>query len=654
MVHAAARTVAIGRRAGLVLALALVTTGLLAGPAAAHEERASQFPSGEGTTPELRPIGEAADVLVVCKPGVSEQRIAAMTDRKLRAFNQRLLARCEFEHIQAAVDAVQVQGTNIYVLPGVYREQPSWDENSPCTDEYDGGVVEYEQIVSCGEVINLITVAGDDPADPDIACDNQLCDLQIAGTGEDAEDTAVRGGFEPDGSWIKHNGLKADRADGFVLSNVAFQVFRENAIYVHETDGYLLDGVVASHNDLYGILTFTSDHGLIRGCDTAFNGDSGIYPGSAADVNADDDVTAPLDRWAVEITGCRSHHNALGFSGSAGNSVWFHDNDVFLNGAGYVTDSFVPDHPGMPQDHAFLEDNRLFLNNVNYYEEYVQAGRCGGRPADRGYERGTVCPAFPVPVGTGVMIAGGNRNLVRDNDIFDNWRQGVMQFWVPSAIRDEFEDQFDTSNHNHYVDNRMAGGPDGLLQPNGVDFWWDEQGVGNCWQGNSSAAGEVTTNATVPGDTTGGQVPFTGFPDCDSGGSVMPVGSVVKSAQLVPCATYDREDNPAPPGCDWFDSPEAPADRQAPEGEDLDARFFPEVFVDLDEGLEEGDRTASADGTGDTDGPGGQAAGTAAGGGPIATAAAGVPPATGAGFLGSAAVLLGAAALLHRRRGELG
>ncbi|WP_052667229.1 right-handed parallel beta-helix repeat-containing protein [Nitriliruptor alkaliphilus] len=660
MVHVVEQGRTVGRRGGLALVLALLVLGLVGGPAVAHEERASQFPPGGGSTPELRTIDEAADVIVVCKDGVSADRIRAISDPQLRAFNRRLLRDCAHQHIQLAVDAVEVQGTNIYVLPGVYREQPSWDENQPCTDDYDDGVVEYDLIVSCGAVVNLVTIAGDDPDDDDIVCDNQLCHLQIAGTGERAEDTALRGGFKEDGSWIKHNGLKADRADGFVLSNMAFQVFRENAIYVHETDGYLLDNVVASHNDLYGILTFTSDHGLIRDCDTAFNGDSGIYPGSAADVNADNDVTGPLERWAVEITGCRSHHNALGFSGSAGNSVWFHDNDVFLNAAGYVTDSFVPDHPGMPQDHAFLENNRLFMNNVNYFERYVQAGRCGGKPADRGYETGTVCPAFPVPVGTGMMVAGGNHNLVRDNDIFDNWRQGAMLFWVPSAIRDEFDDQFDTSNHNHYVGNRMGANPDGLVQPNGVDFWWDEQGVGNCWQDNTSATGEVTTNATLPlEDVTGGAVPFTGFPDCDSGGSLFPVGSVVKSAGLVPCATYDREDEPDPPLCDWFDSPAAPADREAPEGEDLDALFWPTVSIDLSEGLEEGAPAPGAgrgNGDGQGDGQGnGQGAGTGQGtGGPRAadatTVAAGVLPVTGASLAGLAAVLLGGGALVRRRR----
>ncbi len=544
------------RRASTLLALLTALTIALPGTAFAHEERASQFPSGAGTTPTYRTYAQAADQLVVCKP-TSKKAIAGIKDPTLRAFNQKLLAQCEFEHIQAAVDAVTKQQTNIYVLPGTYREEPS---HAPaCTQGYNGGKVEYALIVSCGEVINLVTVAGDSPTDADIICDNQLCKLQIEGTGERMEDVVLQGGFTPDGDWIKHNGIKADRADGFYLRNITGELFRENAIYVHETDGYALDRVNARNNDLYGILTFTSDHGLIQDCDTSYNGDSGVYPGSAADVNATNLTTGALKRYAVEIRRCNTHHNALGFSGTAGNSVWFHDNDVHDNAAGYVTDSFVPNHPGMPQDHAWLTGNRIYSNNSNYFERFVHSGICALAPGKRGYGKGTVCPVFPVPVGTGVMVAGGNRNFIEGNQIYDNWRQGVMLFWVPAAIRDETSPaaQYDTSNGNHMVRNSMGKHPAGVTQPNGIDFWWDDQGQGNCWEGNTSATGTVTQNATLP----------TGLPTCASGGSLSPIGNAVKSAGLVPCSEYNREDEPDPAGCDWLDSPTAPAGRQAAPGQ---------------------------------------------------------------------------------------
>lgn len=543
------------RRVAGVLAVAalLLTTG--ATGAFAHEERESVFPPGTGTTPSYRPFAEATPRLVVCKPE-SKGLIAKIADPRLRALNTRLLAECDFAHMQAAVDAVTTRGTNIYVLPGTYREEPSID--APCAKDYDGGVVDYPLIVSCGEVINLVTIAGDSTPDTDAVDCNQLCDLQIEGTGARMEDVVLKGGFDAEGEWVKHNGLKADRANGIVVRNMTFELFRENALYVHETDGYRLDRVNARHNDLYGILTFTSDHGVISNCDTSYNGDSGVYPGSAADVNADNPETGPLSRWAVEIFGCKSHHNALGLSGTAGNSVYFHDNEFFANAAGYVTDSFVGGHPGMPQDHAWIVNNRIYGNNSNYFKEFVHSGKCGGKPAERGYGTGTVCPVFPVPVGTGILVAGGNSNFVEKNLIYDNWRAGAMLFFVPGAIRGEYtpDAQIDTSNNNRYVANRLGFHPSGVTQPNGVDFSWDEQGVGNCWQDNVSSTGEVTDDTEV-----------LALPDCDSGGSLSPVGNLAATAANAPCATYNREDEPDPVGCTWFDDPAQPAGRQEAPGE---------------------------------------------------------------------------------------
>jgi hypothetical protein len=554
------------RRRWLLGSLVAILVVVLAPGALAHEERESKFPEGDGEVPTYRTIDEAADVVVVCKPD-SADRIAEISDPDLRAFNEGLLEECAFEHIQEAVFHVRdhgVQETNLYVLPGLYLEEPT--REAECAQEYDGGVVEYEDLYRCPQMIALVGIAGDTPGDGDDRCDNALCHLQLEGTGERPDDVVLRGGFDDDGDWIlQHNGIKADRADGIYIRNLTTELFRENSIYVHETMGYVLDRTVTRYNDLYGILTFTSDRGLIKDCEAHHNGDSGIYPGSSADVNEGDEepATGGLERWAVEITGCRSYNNALGHSGSGGNSIYAHGNEFFANGAGFVVDSFVPDHPGMPQDHFWLTDNRIYGNNVNYYERYVHSGICDRPPAERGYEDGTVCPAFPVPVGTGVMIAGGNHNLLEENLIYDNWRSGAMLFWIPAVVREELDPtkQYDTSNYNAFVGNTMGLSPDGLRQPNGLDFWWDDQGVGNCWQDNTSTGsddGSATHNAVDP----------RGLPDCDSGGSEWVVGNPVKSAGLVPCATYDREDNPDPPGCDWFETPPEPEGRETGTADD--------------------------------------------------------------------------------------
>lgn len=540
------------RRVALALLLGLLALLLAAPPPAqAHEERESEFPPGNGSVPKHRSMKKAADVLVVCKAD-SRKRIKKIRNKRIRQRNLRLLERCEHRNLQAAVDAVRKKRTNIYVLPGVYREKPSW--NHPCekASGYDGGVVSYDLMVSCGEIVNLVTVAGDDPKDADHACDGPRCQLQIEGTAKPRH-VLFRGGFRKNGDWIKHNGIKADRADGFYLANMTLELFRENAVYVHETDGYVIDRVVTRYNDLYGVLTFTSDHGLIQRCEAHHNGDSGIYPGSAADVNAANPKTGPLTRWAVEVRDCDMHHNALGFSGTAGNSVYVHDNRMHHNGVGFVVESILAGHPGMPQDHGWFRDNDIYSNNVNYYPNVRPGGPCQeARAVDRGHQRGVVCPPLPLPVGTGGMIVG-NHNYVEGNRVWDNHRQGFMLFWVPPAImRDDYNPlhQTDNSNKNHYVGNVMGTTPSGGYLPNGLDFYWDDAGIGNCWEGNVAAPGKkITHNATLGS-----------LPNCKVG-SLLPISNLVKTTQLLPCAPFDRYSNPEPAACNWIVTPPKPTAR---------------------------------------------------------------------------------------------
>lgn len=234
-----------------------------------------------------------------------------------------------------------------------------------------------------------------------------------------------------------------------------------------------------------------------------------------------------------------------------GNSLYIHDNRIHHNGLGFIVESILGGHPGMPQDHGWFEDNKIYSNNENYYEKYVQGddAPCQETVAKAvGHQRGVVCPAFGFPVGTGGMIIG-NHNFIDSNQVWDNWRQGFMLFWVPPALlRGDYNPlhQQDNSNFNAFTKNELGYSPKGEVLPNGIDFYWDEAGDGNCWQDNLTAPGkEVTHNYAID------------LPDCGNP-SQWPIGNLVKTTQLIPCATYDRRSEPDPAGCDWLDTPEKP------------------------------------------------------------------------------------------------
>jgi Right handed beta helix region len=573
-------------RVRVVLVLLSMLGGLLlggaglAGPAAAHEEREASFPDGSAKRPAFLGLDNPRH-RVVCRPE-SGKLIARMPAGALKRRNKALLRDCDFGSIQTAVNSIRRPRTSIYVLPGRYTESrwanakkseycsnlgtesdnplpvssyigslssPDTASEAEAQEETGPIALSYADQLRCPHNLNLIAIMGDrTPGNKSMKCDSRFCATQIVGTGRRQGDVVI------DNRFAKLNAIRADRAGGVYFRNFTVQQAEFNALYVLETDGFVIDRVTARGNDEYGILAFASDHGLIQRVDAYWNGDSGIYPGSASDVNGDNQEFKPT-RYSMEIRHNKSHHNALGYSGTAGNSVWAHHNRFFRNSTGIATDSLFPGHPGLPQDHARWNDNLIYSNNENYYERYVDTGVCAKPIEERGYMKGTVCPVIPAPVGTGVLIAGGNFNSTDRNHIFDNWRYGTMQFWVPSPLRDEYDPSklYDTSNHNRTVANKMGIRPDGSKAHNGMDHWWDDQGVGNCWERNESSRGEPTSNfAMDPGS-------------CADGGSQFTPGMPVKDAGFLSCSQYDRNDEfwRHPPQCEWFETPEKPTDEQS-------------------------------------------------------------------------------------------
>jgi Right handed beta helix region len=238
--------------------------------------------------------------------------------------------------------------------------------------------------------------------------------------------------------------------------------------------------------------------------------------------------------------------------------VWVHHNDFYDNALGFSTDVFTAaGHPGFPQDSDLIEHNEFYSNNFNPYEE--------DQPEDT-----EVVPTVPVPVGTGLWIAGGNNNTVRDNRFWDNWRRGTMVFSVPDAFvcgdnpvaggnqqHGCDESEVNTSFDNEHRDNVMGIAPDGTKDPNGLDFWWDQfaGNTGNCWVDNVGIDGDrdsLTTDPPlfpVPGTSTPQFLPE----DCatSNGTSDPPAES-----ELLDCfVAFTTETETA---CTWFTTPPEP------------------------------------------------------------------------------------------------
>jgi hypothetical protein len=551
----------------MAIAVALVATAAaLAVPAGAgaHAERPTFFPDPDrGEFPRYRSRGHA---LVVCADD-TKQRIKRYHGWK-RLHQKWLLKNCRYRSIQAAVNRAR-NGTRILVMPGVYRELGSRGGAPPgCEDVYQRTAngqfaLTYDEQRQCPNAQNLIAILGD--TNGDRICDSK-CNIQIEGTGSRPEDVRI------EGDRSKLNVIRADRADGIYIRNLLVELSDFNNIYVLETNGFRVNRVISRYSREYGILSFTSDHGIYENCDTYGSGDSGVYPGSGPDRHGRADAHGHV--YGIVIRWCNSHDNNIGSSGTAGNGTLFYKNRFHHNAIGVTTDSFAGGHPGMPQDSSKWTDNLIYSNNKNIFSNDRDA-YCKQPPEQR--DPTVVCPTFQVPVGTGMLIAGGNDNIVEGNYIFDNWRRGTMLHWVPGSLRNEPDPAkgTDTSNNNAYLNNCMGirpaylGAPDwttcrGVRDANGLDFWWDEEEgtdceqdqpgcvdtetvKGNCWSGN------VGPDGAQPTSDPAGTLPV--CPGMDNGFLFPSVG---KFLSLLPCASWDPQTNTDPPGCDWFTLPPEP------------------------------------------------------------------------------------------------
>jgi hypothetical protein len=587
----------------------------------------SVSPAAGGAVPAVRSLFTAldtkppGDTRVVCQPDSLQRLDASLASaqtagytlrssqapikvsrqdaQKLRSFNQKLFGACKYNSIQAAVTDSH-NNDRVEVMPGLYTEPASRaaPTNDPaCADMVETndhgttGALSYKYQVNCPNDQNLIAVMGraltDIPPPQPPAVDRHgipdagpciRCNLQIQGTGVGPDDVIVDGGDPSLGDggapgpnpadYSKDVGIRADRADGFVLDNLKVRHVNEHAVYVIETDGFNLNRFRTAYAKEYGVLTFVADHSIIHNCDAWGSGDAGLYPGAAADTW--DAVPPDQRRRSNVVADCDSHHNAAGYSGTDANAVWIHHNNFYDNTLGFTTDVFTaPGHPGFPQDSDLIENNNFYSNNFNLYLPVCGPGQ---KPGPYGPNQGCsdVVPTVPEPVGTGLWIAGGNHNIIRNNHFWDNWRRGTMLFSVPDqfvcgpagvdpsllAGCDPTKVPPSTSYNNEFYGNVMGQAPNGTKSRNGTDFWWDSypSNTGNCWHDNTGVNGDRASLTAFPpiGPAAGQSVPPFLPEDCATS---VGTGGPTQEAELLGCfadITFDTS------SCPWFATPAKP------------------------------------------------------------------------------------------------
>lgn len=195
-------------------------------------------------------------------------------------------------------------------------------------------------------------------------------------------------------------------ANNVVIENMTARHYVSNGFYWTGVTGFRGSYLTAYTNGDYGIYAYNSNTGQFDHSLAAGHPDSGFYIGDCHPCHA-------------VITNIISEDNALGYSGTnAGGDLTLRDSIWRDNIAGIVPNT-LDTEPNPPQDGATIINN-LVENNNN------------ANVPTKGQE-------YP-PIGNGIVLAGGNNNLVANNRINGHRYYGILivpnidkSFWVPSG-----------------------------------------------------------------------------------------------------------------------------------------------------------------------------------------------------------------------------
>ncbi len=329
---------------------------------------------------------------------------------------------------------------------------------------------------------------------------NDFEDLTIEGTKKNRQKVILEGKNAKGELGAAQNGIEAISVDGLVMRNMWARNYQSNGFFVHASGeegqhcaDYTMDNLLASGNRSYGLFAKNCRGGKMVDSAGYRQGDSAFYVGETPcdKRNWTAYATTPCQQkpdWTL-LKNDRSYENVLGYSGTNSKYVKIVESAFYNNGAGIVPNTL--DSEGYePNGWNIIERNDVFWNNYNYFLAASAfhtvsegLGELGGQTIN-------------YPTGAGILLYGGDGNVVRRNDVFGNYKWGIASFSGPGETFVANEGNEAKNVNNQITENTM--GREGA-DPNGeYDLWNDGTGGGNCWSGNSAGASFAPGNGSVP------------------------------------------------------------------------------------------------------------------------------------------------------------
>jgi hypothetical protein len=274
----------------------------------------------------------------------------------------------------------------------------------------------------------------------------------------------------------RQNGVLVDGADEVTVRGFKAGGYAANGFFFVNVVGYTARDLIAARTGVYGIYAFNSKGGTMRDSEAYYNNDAGFYIGQTpAQVKPIRSIVTNIDSWG----------NPLGWSGTNMRYVTITGSRFYNNATGLIPNA-LDSEKFPPAEDNIIRGNEIFWNNFDFHK---------GAPFVA-HEEGAVQLA---PVGTGVLLLGGRRNVVEDNRIYGNYTVGVA---LIEGILLQANPQARALVGNVVRDN--AFGLDGT-DLNGRELAYEGNGSGNCFGGNTGVS------VTLPADgSTLAACPFSG------------------------------------------------------------------------------------------------------------------------------------------------
>lgn len=265
-----------------------------------------------------------------------------------------------------------------------------------------------------------------------------------------------------DGEFERANGVFVVGADGVAVENMTARNFTENGFFWNGVLGYRGSYLTAYRNGDYGVYAYDSQYGIFEHSYASGSPDSGFYIGQCNPCHA-------------VITDVVSEYNLLGYSGSnSSGDLFLVNSDWSHNRTGIVPNSFGAEELS-PQGQATIAGNIV--------------GDNGDPRATRGNEE-----AYDPAYGVGIVIAGGQQDVITKNRVTDNAKVGIAL--APSVGLEEAPHQPVGNRVTDNVVERSDMVDLGVVLSDAADQ--------NCFSGNTfSTSAPANIEQVMPCDATG-------------------------------------------------------------------------------------------------------------------------------------------------------